>query len=336
MRFVTSPRLVGCAFTIAGAGIVAGCGSGTDVDNRGPCAGAAPPMASIGPLDPSVVIPQTVQLNALLRCGVNGPTVSVTWTWRSSNPAVVSVDANGLATAVASGTVTITATPSRYPASAASTSVRAVSVSSFVPSIQPPALIVSPGATHQFRATISEQPNVPVAWSIDPSGIATIDAAGLVQVPRCGALGAAVITARNALDATASASAALTVVHLATAPLAIQAVRDSITGEPLDLNHTRGTIAIRVNLESRLIECGRVSSADVILKSASGEEIALAARLPVFPETTAELYFATAARATDGQPRTPNGSYSLRARAFDVSAKLIEETPPTLVRFDNP
>ena len=336
MRFVTRLGPIASVLGVVGAVIVYGCGSATDVDTRSPCADPAPLTAHVGPLEPSVSVGNRVQLNVLLRCGADGPTVSTTWKWNSSNPDVISVDAGGLATGVSRGTATVTATSVRFPVATASVAVRAIVFSSFVPSIQPPALVMAPGVVAQFRATVSEEPNAPIVWSIDQPDIATVDATGLVRAPRCGVLGAAVVTARNAADPTLSASAALIVRDPGAGHLALQFINDSISNEPADVGHVRGTIAIRVNLDDRLVECGGVGGIEVVVKSSGRDDVVLVAKLPTYPETTTDVYCNTTARAPSGQPQTPNGSYSITARAFDPKATLIEETGAVGVTVDNP
>ena len=336
MQLVTPQRLIACVLAVAGAVVVGGCGSTTDVDSRGPCAAAAPLAASIGPLDPSVPVGGQIQLNVLLRCGADGPTVSTNWVWSSSNSSVVSVDANGLATAISRGIATVTATSLRYRDVMASTAVNTRVTNTSLPRVTPISLIMAPGTTEQFRATLSAEPNAPIVWSIDPPDVATIDQTGLVYVPRCGLLGNAVITARYAVDPTVSATAALTVRYAGAGNITTQFIRDSITAQPVDFSRVRGTIAIRVALDDRLVECGGLSRVDVVVRSAGRDDMVMAGELPTYPETKVDLFFNTTARAANDQPRTPNGSYSIIARAFDPKGSLIEEAAPILVTFDNP
>ena len=335
MRFVTRQRL-NYAGLITASVVAGACTSSTDLDGQSPCADARPLMVNIGPAGAAVTVGQSVQLNVLLRCGLDGPTVSTTWRWISSNPDVVSVDASGLASGVSLGTATLTATSLRYPFAAASIAVRSIVFTSFVPSIQPSAVIMAPGAVTQFRATVSEEPNAPIAWSIDHLEIVTVDALGIVRAPRCGVLGAAIVTARHAVDPTLSASAAITVRDPSTGHIGIQFARDSISNLPADFAHVRGTVVIRVGLDDRLVECDRVSRVEVVVRSSRGDENVMIANRPIYPETTADVYFDTAARGSSGETRTPNGAYSITARVFDPQARLIEETEPISITLDNP
>jgi hypothetical protein len=338
MRFVTARSPIARALCVVSAVIVYGCGSATDVDTRSPCTEAAPLRAHVAPLDPSVSVGNRVQLSVFLKCGAGGPTVPTAWTWKSSSPDVISVDAGGLVTGVSRGTATVTATSVRFPVAAASVAVRVVAFSSFVPTIQPPSVVLTSGGRAQFRATVSEEPNAPVVWSIDHPEIATVDPTGLVEVPRCGVAGGAVVTARHATDPTWSVSAALTVVYAPRALITIQSVRDSVTDESVDFNHVRGTvvITIRAIFNGWLSECVGVTGLEVVLGSPSGDSIVVPAGLPVFPEATTDLYFNTAARLPTGQRQTPNGNYSFRARAFDREHNLVVETATMVVTLENP
>ena len=336
MRFVTSERLAGCALILAAVGFAGACTATTDLDNHSPCTGAAPLAVHISPLDPSATVGNGVRLSALLRCGDNGQTISTNWIWSSANPGVVSVDANGLATGVSRGTTIVTATSARYPDVAASVGVRAIVISAFVPTIEPPSVIMAPGTVTRFRATVSEEPNGHIMWSIDRPEIATVDPTGLVRAHLCGLAGNAVVTARDADDATLSVSAALTVRPLLSDPLAIQSVRDSISGEPTDFNHVRGTVVIRLNLDGRMIECGELGGLQLALKSVSGNEVVLPGTPPPPGESATDLDLDTAARDLEGKPRTPNGSFTLAARVFNAQGRLIAETPGIPVTVDNP
>jgi uncharacterized protein YjdB len=63
------------------------------------------------PIGGLMAVGRTVQLSAAAK-DANGNTVAAQFTWRSSNPTVASVSNTGLVTALAAGTVTITATAS--------------------------------------------------------------------------------------------------------------------------------------------------------------------------------------------------------------------------------
>jgi hypothetical protein len=231
----------------------------------------------------------------------------------------------------------VTATSVRYPGVTAGTTVSSrASISAFVPKTTPPALIMAPGATVQLLATVSEEPNAPILWSISDPDVATIDPSGVLRTPRCGVLGTAVVTAADALDPTVTATAALTVRYAGAGTITTLLIRDSITAQPVDVSHVGGTIAIRLGLDDRLVECGGVSRVDVVVRSTGRDDIVLVAKLPTFPETSVDVYFNTTARFANDQPRTPNGSYSIVARVFDPKAQLFEATAPIPVVFDNP
>lgn len=146
-------------------------------------------------VDSVVVVPATDTLRTLgdtlrLQAGaldanqqqVNG----ATFTWQSSNPAAVTVDNDGLATAVAEGTATITATADGKSAQA--TLVVAVSAAPALAEI-----FVAPdvwtataaGAKQQFQVYAKDangnDVNVStIAWSSSDPAVASTDGAGLV------------------------------------------------------------------------------------------------------------------------------------------------------------
>ncbi len=65
---------------------------------------------TVAPGAASVVAGTTVQLAALLKDASGNPLTSRVVTWASSNPAVATVNANGLVTGVIAGSAVITAT----------------------------------------------------------------------------------------------------------------------------------------------------------------------------------------------------------------------------------
>ena len=123
----------------------------------------------------------TVQLQAAAQ-DANGHTVSVEFDWASSDPAIAAVDANGLVTAQANGTTTVTAT-----AGALSGSI-AVNVDQQVTgvSVAPPDADTfnAIGAAVQLRATAHDANGHNVAvefdWDSSDPAIATVDENGLV------------------------------------------------------------------------------------------------------------------------------------------------------------
>lgn len=92
---------------------IAGCGGGGGLYGGGGGGGSPPSgtitMITISPATATIAVNGTQQYNAVGKDS-NGNTVNgATFTWASSNPAVATVNNSGLATGVAAGTTTITA-----------------------------------------------------------------------------------------------------------------------------------------------------------------------------------------------------------------------------------
>jgi hypothetical protein len=119
------------------------------------------------------------------------------------------------------------------------------------------------------------------------------------------------------------------------AKLTILQIRDSITATVVDANHLHGTLAVVIHVDDRWIECGVVRRLELAAQS-SGSEIVMDVALPVAPATTATVYFKTDGPASNGQPRTPNGTYSLVARAYDKNGTLLLARSTGLLAIDNP
>lgn len=133
-------------------------------------------------VEPAVVtldIGETAQLAAALR-DPDGNVLNRPIAWASDNPAVVSVDANGLITALATGTANISAT-SEGKVGASVITVR-VAVNSV--EVTPAVGAVSVGATLQLTATPRDAGggplDRPVVWTSSDPAIATVNATGLV------------------------------------------------------------------------------------------------------------------------------------------------------------
>ena len=127
------------------------------------------------------------QLTTLLK-DVNGNVLTRPVTWTSSTPAVATVDANGLVTAVAAGgPATITAT-SETKTGTSSITVTLAPVNTVTVSPATASLVV--GATQQLTAVLKDvNGNVltrPVTWSSSNTAAATVDASGLVTAVGAG------------------------------------------------------------------------------------------------------------------------------------------------------
>jgi hypothetical protein len=111
--------------------------------------------------------------------------VTSTATWASSSAAVATINAAGLATALASGTTTITATVSGVSGTAA-LAVTAVTAKVLVSiAVTPAAMSIVAGATEQYTATATYSDGSTAVvtstatWASSRAAVATINAAGL-------------------------------------------------------------------------------------------------------------------------------------------------------------
>lgn len=156
------------------------------------------PVASIAvtPATSSLVVGGTVQLSATTKDAAGNVLTGRTVTWTSSDQSVATVDGNGLVTAHALGSATITATSETKTATAqitvASASVATVAVS-------PSNVTILQGATTQLTATTSDASGHvltgrTVTWSSSDASKAKVDANGLVTGV---AYGQVVITATS-------------------------------------------------------------------------------------------------------------------------------------------
>ncbi len=136
---------------------------------------------------------------------------STTVSWSSSHPAVASVSAQGLLTAVANGTSTVTARSGSASATAAVTEMQSAASIVIEPSSE---TLMALGETVQLNASVQDQnrqavEDADVTWSSSDEGVATVSSQGLVTAV---ANGTSTITARSG---SASATAAVTVMQTA-------------------------------------------------------------------------------------------------------------------------
>ena len=164
----------------------------------------------IAPATASILVGATQQLTVTIRGPQSQVLTGRAVTWTSSDETVATVDSNGLVSGVASGSVTITATSEGISGTATIT----------VATVPVETVTVTPGAgTIQVSATIQLTAQTfdvnggtltgrAVTWTSGNSGVATVDASGLVTGQSAGV---AVITATSEGK---SATATITVIPI--------------------------------------------------------------------------------------------------------------------------
>src|SRR5207245_1795435 len=171
---------------------------------------ATPPAASLQvtpAFDTLTALGQTHQLAAVAKDASGAAISGKTFTWASSAPSVVSVDAaTGLATAVANGDAKITATVDEKAGQAALTVEQQVATVTVTPAT---ASLSAIGATQQFTAAAKDANNNIVAgavflWLSSNHNVATIDGAGLATATGQGSV--TITAAARGLPSTATLS----------------------------------------------------------------------------------------------------------------------------------
>ena len=127
----------------------------------------------------SVNVERTIELGTTINPSNAGYTAI---NWKSSDESVATVDANGTVTGVSKGTATITASVSSYGTVVDGTKV--ITVTNFVREItlSDNEVTLERAKTHQFTATVTpaDADEATIEWSTSDSGIASIDANGLL------------------------------------------------------------------------------------------------------------------------------------------------------------
>src|SRR5437773_741028 len=195
------------------------------------------PVASVAvsPSSATVSVGGTQQLTATPLDANGNPLSGRAIDWTTSAPGVATVDANGLVSAVATGSATITATSEGKSGTAAIT-VSSTPVASVAVSPASATLIV--GATQQLTATPLDANGNPlsgrtISWTTSALGVATVDANGLVTAV---APGSATITATSEGK---SGTSAITVNAVPVASVAVGAGSATVVvGAPQQLTAT--------------------------------------------------------------------------------------------------
>jgi uncharacterized protein YjdB len=216
VAFVRALVLVGL-----GAGVLAACDVAKPI-------GVSTAVSSVvlSPATATLPVGKTVQLKATPEDASGTALTGKTVTWATSDPTIVTVDANGLVTAVAVGGTTITAT-SEGKSGTATITVSNVPVASVV--VSPATATVQQSQTQQLTATPQDASGAPlsgrvVTWASATPAVATVDAAsGLVTAV---AVGTAAITATSEGK---TGSATITVVNVPVASVVVSPATASVS-----------------------------------------------------------------------------------------------------------
>jgi len=161
--------------------------------------GARVATVEVTPPTATVPVGQTVQLTATPQDSTDAPLPDRPVTWTSDNPAIVSVDVNGLATGKTPGSATITATSEGKSGVSYITVTEIPSVPVASVTVSPPTATVEVDQTVQLTATPKDANGSPltgrtVTWSSSATAVANVNGSGLVTGR---ASGAATITATS-------------------------------------------------------------------------------------------------------------------------------------------
>jgi len=161
--------------------------------------GARVATVEVTPPTATVPVGQTVQLTATPQDSTDAPLPDRPVTWTSDNPAIVSVDVNGLATGKTPGSATITATSEGKSGVSYITVTEIPSVPVASVTVSPPTATVEVDQTVQLTATPKDANGSPltgrtVTWSSSATAVAIVNGSGLVTGR---ASGAATITSTS-------------------------------------------------------------------------------------------------------------------------------------------
>jgi uncharacterized protein YjdB len=299
---------------------------------------------SVSPNASQIQIGAAMQLSAVVTADSGSSVPNAAVAWSSSNPAVVTVSASGLATGVGAGSAIVTATSSGISgvASVAVSSPPPVAVAKVVVTFNSLSLIVGQGTQALAVASDANGQAITgrtVAWSSDDAAIASVSATGLVT-----AIGGGTATIIATIDgvigfATISIGAPtplpVHVVQLTIAPITISAgqtaissvvLRDSLGGRLF--GRTIGWSSSRPNVAS--VGLGGVVTgigAGTTVITATSEGKSAAAGVTVVSSALPSV--ATITVATTSVRLTPGQSTQATATARDSAGNVLAGVPVT-------
>jgi uncharacterized protein YjdB len=192
--------------TVSGSGVVAAVSVGTavitaTVDGKSGVAAvtvASAPVTSVAvsPSSATLVVGQTLELEAQPRDAGGHALIGRAVTWSSNQPNIVTVASSGIVAAVSPGTATVTAS-SEGRSGTATITVNAPTVNRV--EVTPATAVISVGSSFRLSATVFDSrgnviPGAKVAWSSSDTRIAIVDNNGRVTAVRPGSV---VVTATS-------------------------------------------------------------------------------------------------------------------------------------------
>jgi len=179
--------------TLAGAFVLVGCDDSPTDPPLDPQPSAVDVSAEASTL---TWIGAETSLSAVVRDDTGAPIDNATVTWSSSDDGVVSVSTEGQATAVSSGSATITATSGT---ASGNVTLDVVQEPDSIAVSEEEVLLVEVGATEQLEVTLLDAGGTPiedaeVTWSSSDGAVATVSEDGLVTAVGSGT---AVVTAES-------------------------------------------------------------------------------------------------------------------------------------------
>lgn len=203
---------------VASNGVLTGVAPGTatiiavsmaDTTRRGQAVVTVVPMIrgiDVQPTTASVVLGGTRQLSATVSGDVG---ISTAVLWRSANPSIVQVAANGIVTGVAQGTTTVTAIALGDTTRRSSATVTVIPTVQDL-TVQPASASITIGQTRQLAASVIADPgaNTAVTWRSSNVAVASVSSAGMVTGIGSGV---AMITAVSVADTLRRSDALITV-----------------------------------------------------------------------------------------------------------------------------
>ncbi len=164
--------------------LVGACGGGGDSTTTPPPPPATVSSVSVTLSASSLTVGQNATASATLRTAAGAEVTGRTITWSSSNTSVATVSAAGVVSAVAAGTTTVRATSEGQSGSASltvtPTPVASVALSTDSSDVPLRTSLQLTATTHDANG--GTLPGRTVTWSVAPTGIATVNASGLVRM----------------------------------------------------------------------------------------------------------------------------------------------------------